>query len=88
MIFGWRRNKWAGAGLVVRYGLVAKQLHGSHGNFARGFAELLKADQRNKEETFTVYLLGSCIRCGYRAWTGVVGLVVLGSAANVALAAS
>jgi hypothetical protein len=78
MIFGWRRNKWAGAGLVVCYGLVAKQLHGRRGNFARGFAELLKADQRNKEETFTVQLLGVCIRCELRGWTGVVSEGVLG----------
>jgi hypothetical protein len=77
-IFGSRRNKSEEAGLVVCYELVANQLCGRQGNFASGFAELLKTEQRNKEEAGTVQLLGACIRCGFRGWTGAGGEEVLG----------
>jgi hypothetical protein len=33
------RNKLGGAGLLVRYQPAPKELHGRHGNLARGLAE-------------------------------------------------
>jgi hypothetical protein len=57
IIFGMERNKLEEVGFLAYCGLVAKQLHGRYGNFARGFAELAKTEQRNKEEIFSVQLL-------------------------------
>ena len=87
-IFGSRRNKSEEAGLVVCYELVSNQLCGRQGNFASGFAELLKTEQRNKEEAGTVQLLGLVSVVGFEDGPGLWARESWGNAANVHFAAS